>query len=29
MLGISYPAIKNWILSGKLKTIRTPAGTTG
>lgn len=26
MLGISYPAIKNWILSGKLKTIRTPGG---
>lgn len=26
MLGISYPAIKNWILSGKLKTVRTPGG---
>ncbi len=26
MLGISYPAIKNWILSGKLKTARTPGG---
>ena len=26
MLGISYPAIKNWILAGKLKTIRTPGG---
>jgi molybdopterin-binding protein len=26
MLGISYPTIKNWILSGKLKTIRTPGG---
>jgi molybdopterin-binding protein len=26
MLGISYPAIKKWILAGKLKTIRTPGG---
>lgn len=26
MLGISYPAIKKWILDGKLKTIRTPGG---
>lgn len=26
MLGISYPTIKNWILAGKLKTIRTPGG---
>jgi molybdopterin-binding protein len=26
MLGISYPTIKNWILTGKLKTIRTPGG---
>ncbi len=26
MLGISYPAIKKWILSGKLKTVRTPGG---
>jgi len=26
MLGISYPTIKKWILSGKLKTIRTPGG---
>jgi len=26
MLGISYPAIKNWILTGKLKTVRTPGG---
>ena len=26
MLGISYPTIKNWILKGKLKTIRTPGG---
>jgi molybdopterin-binding protein len=26
MLGISYPSIKNWILSGKLKTVRTPGG---
>src|SRR6185437_15759561 len=26
ILGISYPTIKNWILSGKLKTARTPGG---
>lgn len=26
MLGISYPTIKNWILNGKLKSIRTPGG---
>jgi molybdopterin-binding protein len=26
MLGISYPAIKQWILSGKLKTSPTPGG---
>jgi molybdopterin-binding protein len=26
MLGISYPAIKKWILSGKVKTVRTPGG---
>jgi molybdopterin-binding protein len=26
MLGISYSAIKKWILDGKLKTIRTPGG---
>lgn len=26
MLGISYPAIKKWILEGKLKTVRTPGG---
>lgn len=26
MLGISYPTIKNWILSGKLKTVLTPGG---
>lgn len=26
MLGISYPTIKNWILTGKVKTIRTPGG---
>ncbi len=26
MLGISYPTIKKWILTGKLKTIRTPGG---
>ena len=26
MLGVSYPTIKNWILTGKLKTTRTPGG---
>jgi len=26
MLGISYPTIKQWILSGKLKTRPTPGG---
>ena len=26
MLGISYPTIKQWILSGKLKTVPTPGG---
>jgi molybdopterin-binding protein len=26
MLGVSYPTIKQWILSGKLKTIQTPGG---
>ncbi len=26
LLGISYPTIKQWILSGKLKTRRTPGG---
>jgi molybdopterin-binding protein len=26
MLGISYPTIKQWILSGKLKTVKTPGG---
>lgn len=26
MIGISYPTIKQWILSGKLKTVQTPGG---
>jgi molybdopterin-binding protein len=26
ILGISYPTIKQWILTGKLKTTRTPGG---
>jgi len=26
ILGISYPTIKHWILSGKLKTSKTPGG---
>ncbi len=26
MLGISYPTVKQWILSGKLRTVQTPGG---
>jgi len=26
LLGISYPTIKQWILSGKLNTVKTPGG---
>jgi molybdopterin-binding protein len=26
LIGISYPTIKQWILSGKLKTVQTPGG---
>jgi molybdopterin-binding protein len=26
MLGVSYPTLKQWILAGKLKTIKTPGG---
>jgi molybdopterin-binding protein len=26
LLGISYPTIKQWVLSGKLKTSKTPGG---
>jgi molybdopterin-binding protein len=26
MLGVSYPTIKQWILTGKLKTMQTPGG---
>lgn len=26
MLGISYPTLKQWILSGKLPTVQTPGG---
>jgi molybdopterin-binding protein len=25
-LGVSYPAIKQWILAGRLKTVKTPGG---
>jgi molybdopterin-binding protein len=25
-IGVSYPTIKQWILAGKLRTIRTPGG---
>lgn len=26
LLGVSYPSIKQWILTGKLKTLKTPGG---
>src|SRR5277367_6682686 len=26
LIGVSYPTIKQWILSGKLKTTQTPGG---
>ena len=26
LIGVSYPSIKQWILSGKLKTVQTPGG---
>ena len=26
LIGVSYPSIKQWILSGKLKTTQTPGG---
>ena len=26
MIGISYPTIKQWILAGTLKTVKTPGG---
>jgi molybdopterin-binding protein len=26
LLGVSYPSIKQWIFSGKLKTVQTPGG---
>ena len=26
LLGISYPTVKQWILSGKLRTVTTPGG---
>jgi molybdopterin-binding protein len=25
-LGVSYPTVKQWILAGKLRTVRTPGG---
>jgi molybdopterin-binding protein len=25
-LGMSYPALKHWILSGRIKTVKTPGG---
>jgi molybdopterin-binding protein len=25
-LGVSYPTMKHWILSGKIKTVKTPGG---
>ena len=27
-LGVSYPALKQWIYKGKIKTVKLPAGTT-
>jgi molybdopterin-binding protein len=26
LLGVSYPTIKQWILTGKLRTVKTPGG---
>ena len=26
MLGVSYPALKQWIYKGKIKTVTTPGG---
>lgn len=26
LLGVSYPTVKHWILTGKLKTVQTPGG---
>lgn len=26
LLGVSYPTIKQWILSGKMRSVRTPGG---
>jgi len=26
LLGVSYPSIKQWILNGKVKTVKTPGG---
>jgi molybdopterin-binding protein len=26
LIGVSYPTIKKWILSGRLKTVQTPGG---
>jgi molybdopterin-binding protein len=26
MIGISYPTMKHWILTGKIKTVKTPGG---
>ena len=25
-LGMSYPALKHWILAGRIKTVKTPGG---
>ena len=27
-IGISYPALKHWILAGRIRTVKTPADTT-
>ena len=26
VLGVSYPALKQWIYKGKIKTVKTPGG---
>jgi molybdopterin-binding protein len=26
MIGISYPALKHWILAGRIRTLKTPGG---
>ena len=28
-LGMSYPALKHWILTGRIRTVKTPGGQIG